>query len=238
MLQRRLLDFLVLYLKMNNMINESQQKTVRRFMINCIETIKQKKKYIFAAILVIAVVIFFLGPTRTFYAWDKATSVVRIPLQKVIKPNVHPWGHFASTSPIVAHEVINGIEVPPLPTLADAIATFSGVDLNVDGVRDDIERYIAGQYGNEQNRYLAIREYVRTAQIAMEHTDSREAFNMNSEVQDCFPRKYDDTYAHRTFETLQFQYFMNTDTRAKAFLDAFASRVTPAPHCEKFPWHN
>jgi hypothetical protein len=225
-----------MFFTIGNMTNESRGKPFRQKMISAKEAVFKHKRYIFICMCLVAVGIFFLGPSRTFYAWDKAASFVRIPVQRIFPAKVHPWGHFASTSPITAHEIINGIEVPPLPTIAEGIATFEGVDNNQDGLRDEIERYIAKRYGNEKNQYLAIREYVRTAQIAMAHTESREAFNASVEINHCFPRKSGDRYAHDTFNTLQFLYFMNTDARAKAFLDAFSSRVSPVLHCEKFSW--
>lgn len=201
---------------------------MRRFVINSIETINQKKKYIFAGILVIAAVIFFLGPTRTFYAWDKTVSLIRIPLQKVIRPSVHPWGHFAPTSPIVAHEVINGIEVPPLPGLIENRATLRGIDLNQDGVRDDIERYIAEQYGDDEVHYPAIREYVHAVEYALENSKSDTSYRDANKAMTCFPRVNKYVKANKenqVFNTLELAYFSNTNERAQAFLDAFAGKT-------------
>jgi hypothetical protein len=206
---------------------------MRRFVINSIETINQKKKYIFAGILVIAAVIFFLGPTRTFYAWDKTVSLIRIPLQKVIRPSVHPWGHFAPTSPIVAHEVINGIEVPPLPGLAENKITLRGIDLNQDGVRDDIERYIAEQYGDDQIRYSAIREYVFITESALENQSSKSALKSWIALS-CFPHNRDGTLPSQ-FDRLQNLYFMNTNIRAKAFIKVFTG--TGSYGCDWYKTH-
>lgn len=51
--------------------------------------------------------------------------------------------------------VINGIPVPPDPgALADA--TLLGVDVNQNGVRDEVERQIALQYGKNPAHYDAV----------------------------------------------------------------------------------
>lgn len=48
-------------------------------------------------------------------------------------------------------EVINGITVPPEPAVAANNATVVGVDVNNNGVRDDVERLIAGKVDNASN---------------------------------------------------------------------------------------
>lgn len=45
-------------------------------------------------------------------------------------------------------KVLNGVSVPPQPDAA-ANATLLGVDSNGNGVRDDVERVLAAQYGTE-----------------------------------------------------------------------------------------
>ena len=44
-------------------------------------------------------------------------------------------------------QVINGIAVPPEPPTAVNNSTLAGVDSNNNGVRDDVERVIAKQFG-------------------------------------------------------------------------------------------
>jgi len=50
----------------------------------------------------------------------------------------------------VQMEKINGIEVPPEPDAVKNNATLAGVDVNKNGVRDDIDRKIATSYPNEK----------------------------------------------------------------------------------------
>jgi hypothetical protein len=52
-------------------------------------------------------------------------------------------GNGDTETPIVATEVINKITVPIAPDPAKNIATIAGVDINKNGVRDDVERAIA-----------------------------------------------------------------------------------------------
>lgn len=50
-------------------------------------------------------------------------------------------------------EVINGITVPPEPAPSVNNATIAGVDLNKNGVRDDVERKIAQTLGKDLTKY-------------------------------------------------------------------------------------
>jgi hypothetical protein len=47
---------------------------------------------------------------------------------------------------LVAQETINGVAVPPEPPPELNNATLAGFDVNVNGVRDDVDRYIATEY--------------------------------------------------------------------------------------------
>ena len=48
-------------------------------------------------------------------------------------------------------EVINGITVPPEPAPSINNATLAGVDMNANGVRDDVERIIAAKSTNKND---------------------------------------------------------------------------------------
>ncbi|MBL8954138.1 MAG: hypothetical protein JNK82_25400 [Myxococcaceae bacterium] len=45
--------------------------------------------------------------------------------------------------------VINGIMVPAVPDPALNAATVAGIDSNTNGVRDDVERFLATEYGTD-----------------------------------------------------------------------------------------
>ena len=60
-------------------------------------------------------------------------------------------------------EVINGITVPPEPAPAINNATLAGVDVNANGVRDDVEREIAKSSQSNANFVTSV-EYARQLQ--------------------------------------------------------------------------
>lgn len=50
-------------------------------------------------------------------------------------------------------ESINGISVPPEPDETENNATLAGVDSNSNGIRDDVERTIAQDFGKDPKKY-------------------------------------------------------------------------------------
>lgn len=44
-------------------------------------------------------------------------------------------------------EVLNGVQVPPAPDATSNAATLAGIDSNGNGIRDDIERRMAVEFG-------------------------------------------------------------------------------------------
>lgn len=61
----------------------------------------------------------------------------------------------STSQPPTVPQVINGIAVPPEPDPVANNATLLGVDVNNNGVRDDVERQIATTYGVNAARYDA-----------------------------------------------------------------------------------
>ncbi len=59
---------------------------------------------------------------------------------------------------LVAPESINGIAVPPEPPKELNDLTLAGFDLNANGVRDDVERYISSTYLSSQKRVAVLFE--------------------------------------------------------------------------------
>lgn len=64
-------------------------------------------------------------------------------------------------------EVINGIVVPPAPDPIANQATVAGIDSNADGVRDDVERFIATEFGAVPAEHAEAITYARTQQAAI-----------------------------------------------------------------------
>lgn len=54
---------------------------------------------------------------------------------------------------LVQMEKINGIEVPPQPDEKNNNSTLAGIDSNNNGVRDDVERGIAKEFGTIPTAY-------------------------------------------------------------------------------------
>lgn len=71
-----------------------------------------------------------------------------------------------SPSVPIAQEVINGIAVPPDPGAAKD-ATLAGVDSDHNGIRDEIDRWIATKYGDKTGALEAIRMEARVKQKLM-----------------------------------------------------------------------
>jgi hypothetical protein len=92
-------------------------------------------------------------------------------------------------------EVINGIEVPPDPGAAKD-ATLQGVDTDGNGIRDELDRWIATQYGDKPQALDAIRWSVRSSQkyLTTEANTKQQALALiytNMDVGGCIWRKLD-----------------------------------------------
>lgn len=64
-------------------------------------------------------------------------------------------------------ETINGIAVPQIPDPAANRATVAGVDANGNGVRDDVDRLLATEFGQSTTTYQESLRYARTQQAAL-----------------------------------------------------------------------
>jgi len=79
-----------------------------------------------------------------------------------------------TSAPLAQPETINGIVVPPDPGDAKD-ATLAGVDTDHNGIRDEIDRWIATQYGNKPGALEAIRWSARVSQKLMLSNPSTKA---------------------------------------------------------------
>lgn len=64
-------------------------------------------------------------------------------------------------------EVINGVTVPKAPDPAANQASVAGVDSDGDGVRDDVQRVIATEFGADAAFHAEAIEYARSQQLAI-----------------------------------------------------------------------
>jgi hypothetical protein len=74
-------------------------------------------------------------------------------------------GHPAAAADAAA-QVIHGIAVPPQPD-PENNGTLTGVDANHNGVRDDVDRYIARKYGASASRYAAALQMAQATQATV-----------------------------------------------------------------------
>lgn len=62
---------------------------------------------------------------------------------------------------------VQGILVPPAPDKAVNDATLAGIDTNVNGVRDDVERFIAQEFGANKEMYNFLMKSAKLLQAAI-----------------------------------------------------------------------
>lgn len=62
---------------------------------------------------------------------------------------------------------VNGIAVPPVPDPVSNAATLDGIDVNANGLRDDIERKLAADFGAVPAEYAAAAVHARTLGAAL-----------------------------------------------------------------------
>lgn len=65
------------------------------------------------------------------------------------------------------YQVINGITVPPEPSPIVNNSTLAGVDLNKNGVRDDVERVIAMEFGSVARKYAEAISFAKAEQTLL-----------------------------------------------------------------------
>ena len=101
-------------------------------------------------------------------------------------------GGSAGTNPPSNPNVINGISVPPDPGAA-GLATVAGIDTDANGIRDDIDRFIATRYGTNATALSAARQSARARQTLLtthstDHTAARIALQDSSDAGSCAGR--------------------------------------------------
>ncbi len=73
---------------------------------------------------------------------------------------------------IYAQEVINGHTLPPEPDPVANNATLLGIDINSNGVRDDVERWIVETYKDKHPIYIDIAmQAARAYKLVLEHPE-------------------------------------------------------------------
>ena len=75
-------------------------------------------------------------------------------------------GHAANATTPLPVDPFHGLVVPPDPGAA-ANATVAGVDTNQNGIRDEVDRYIAQTYGEEPTKFVAAQAVAKADQLLL-----------------------------------------------------------------------
>jgi hypothetical protein len=110
--------------------------------------------------------------------------------------------------------------LPPDPGEAGK-ATLEGIDSDGDGVRDDIQRYIALTYPDSEQTRAALTQRAKSLQNAILNSGSQQASISNAEAAN---RSIECIYARRPNDAQEVDEallaeFLNTEARTKAYLD-------------------
>lgn len=118
-------------------------------------------------ILLIALSLLFIYQSRKVKQQSQELSMITLvsPSKNLstTTPNTQAI-QLSSSATIPDHEVINGISVPPEPDEKLNNSTLAGVDINNNGVRDDVERIIAKEFGNQPSKFQESIKFARIEQ--------------------------------------------------------------------------
>ena len=123
-------------------------------------------------------------------------------------------------------ESINGIAVPPNPDSTANQATVGGVDSNGNGIRDDVDRMIATEFGSNPSSYAEAAAYARTQQAALK-TPTPSAVDAHIALLKCIkdPQKLTD-FEKITLVTV------DIPIRRAAYAKAFAGSTLSSKGCQ------
>lgn len=140
-------------------------------------------------------------------------------LMAVLMPSLIVWltGCGGGTSSSTATtERINGIAVPPPPDSAANAATLGGVDINGNGVRDDVDRTLATVFGESPSTHALAVRFSQTEQAAMMNP-SADAIAAHLAVVTCVTDRALLSQLNRVTRST-----VDTADRARAYANAFA----------------
>lgn len=116
------------------------------------------------------------------------------------------------------------IKLPPDPGEAGK-ATLAGIDSDGDGVRDDIQRYIALTYPNSEKTRAALSQVAQSVQVELLDANDRQASISHAVVamrdMECLIYIHGVESAGTLWAQLEAQ-FINTDERIRAYIKANA----------------
>lgn len=115
----------------------------------------QRKYNILAIAIIVTSVGWFALPDSASVAVKETLGLAQSPAPVAIARTGKSLDDILSSWGADTRTVINGHAVPPMPDPKINNATIAGVDSDGDGIRDDIDRYIAEKWGNDP-RYLDV----------------------------------------------------------------------------------
>lgn len=138
----------------------------------------------------------------------------------------------AGASPVAKYEIINGMTVPPEPDAKSNNATLAGVDVNANGVRDDVERSVASSVATTaefDNAIFIAKTYQRVLVSGLSSQADADSFMISV---GCAGIKTSENLKRSAIQAM----ILNTRDRTKAFranTRSFAGRImTPAEDCK------
>lgn len=121
--------------------------------------------------------------------------------------------------------VINGIDVPPVPDAVEDAATVGGVDTDGDIVRDIVERMLAEEFGDDPVFYEQAKAHALAEQVAiMDPTPENVAVYIDS------VRCIKDSQVLDDFKKIS-AITIDTEDREDAYLEAFAGAYITSRGC-------
>lgn len=124
-------------------------------------------------------------------------------------------------------EKINEIVVPPAPDATANAATVNGVDSDKNGIRDDVDRMLASEFGTNAQNYTAATTYAKTQQAAITAPTEATISQHLSLVRCIDDDKKLDDFKKITTATI------DTSERRAAYGQAFAGAVISSEGCAK-----
>jgi hypothetical protein len=122
--------------------------------------------------------------------------------------------------------VINGSSVTPMPLPWENNKTLLGVDVNNNGVRDDIERYIAEKFGDNPENFRHVMKYEQLTEYALAHSIQgldKTLGETASQYSVCVPH---DNESHVDLNAIEWM-LRNSPQREYAFAVAFSGTHGP-----------
>lgn len=145
------------------------------------------------------------------------------------------------SKPLPVELSIEPIDLPPDPG-EEGKATLEGIDSDGDGLRDDIQRYIALEYWDEPLVQQGLRQYAFPLQDALIESGSEDLALLNEHqmtlATECMRSRFDFDKVVETTDQLIAQ-ALNTDERSRSYIEydrqlsghVFADIETSESHC-------